>query len=86
MTRHGMLDIVLAWFSASIVTYVLASVAHSQMVLMGIESLGVPILMEDRLRMTFGDIAGLYAYGLVTMPGLSIRLLARWPCSPCWCR
>lgn len=72
MKRLEFLNIALAWLLAGLVTYVLASVAHTQAVLGGIVSLGVPVPFEDRLRVTAGDLAGLYLYGVVILIGLAI--------------
>lgn len=46
---------------ASLLTFVLASIVHSQFVLQGLLELGIHISLSDRLAMTVDDIKGLFA-------------------------
>lgn len=55
---------------ASCITYVLASIFHSQYVVGRIERMGVPVALLDRVRMTVGDLTGLYVYLLVITIGI----------------
>ncbi len=55
-----------------LVTYTLASLAHSQQVLSGLLQLGVLIPMADRIAMSAGDWVGLYLYLVVIAIGLLI--------------
>lgn len=57
---------------ASCITYMLASIAHSHYVVGQVEQLGVPVTLTDQLRMTLGDLVGLYAYAIVIIVGLVI--------------
>ena len=66
------LQALLAWLVGAALAYALASVAHTQTVLAGLGALGVAIPVGERLATTFGDLAGLWAYGLVI--GLSLGL------------
>jgi hypothetical protein len=89
--KQEFLHTAIAWLLAGLVTYVLASVAHTQAVLAGIVSLGVPVPFEDRLRVTAGDIAGLYMYGVIILIGLAIGysvmgLVGRWLRMSDWLR
>jgi len=76
---------------SAVVTYVLASVFHTQTILHGLTSLGITVSFMDRLRMTGGDLSGLMAYSFVIAIGLLIAfsvmgLLGRGlPLSP-WVR
>ena len=55
-----------------VVSYTLASLAHTQQVLAGLLHLGVRIPFRDRLDMFAGDWAGLYLYLLVIAIGFLI--------------
>ncbi len=55
-----------------LLTYTLASLAHSQQVLSGLLQLGVIIPMADRIAMSAGDWVGLYLYLAVIAIGLLI--------------
>ena len=55
-----------------IVSYTLASLAHTQQVLAGLLHLGVQIPFRDRLDMFTGDWAGLYLYLVVIAIGFLI--------------
>ena len=55
-----------------VVTYTLASVAHTQQVLSGLLELGVLIPLADRIGMIAGDWIGLYLYMVVIAIGLLI--------------
>lgn len=74
---------------ACCITYGLASIAHSYYVVGQIEQLGVPVPLADLLRMTLGDLVGLYAYSVVIVVGLvmgwavmagvrRLRKVSRW--------
>ncbi len=58
-----------------IITYTLASIAHSHYVVGQIEQMGVDVAFADQLRMSVGDLMGLYAYALV----IAIGLIIAWP-------
>ena len=61
------------YFVASVVvSYTLASLAHTQQVLAGLLHLGVRIPFLDRLEMFTGDWIGLYLYLLVIAIGFLI--------------
>ena len=61
------------WFALSVLlTYTLASLAHTQQVLSGLLQLGVLIPMADRIAMSAGDWVGLYLYLAVIAIGLLI--------------
>ncbi len=55
-----------------LLTYTLASLAHTQQVLSGLLQLGVLIPMADRIAMSAGDWVGLYLYLAVIAIGLLI--------------
>ena len=55
-----------------VVSYTLASLAHTQQVQAGLLRLGVRIPFRDRLDMFIGDWVGLYMYLLVIAIGLLI--------------
>ena len=61
-----------AFIAALIVTYLLASVSHSQVVLAELAALGIDIAPIDRIRMTWGDLLGLYNYALIIALGLAL--------------
>ena len=55
-----------AWLAASILTFLLASVFHSQFVLLGLTQINIDIPMAEWIGMTLGDILGLsLSYGIV---------------------
>jgi len=58
-----------------VVTYTLASVAHTQQVLSGLLELGVLIPPVDRIAMIAGDWIGLYLYMVVIAIGLFIAFI-----------
>lgn len=57
---------------ACFITYVLASMAHSHYVVGQIEQLGVAVSLADQLRMSVGDLVGLYAYALIIFVAMAI--------------
>lgn len=66
---HLYIPFILAW----LITFIVASVLQTQMVLYGLSQLDVEIGLSKRLLMTWQDIAGLLpTYGLVILLGLSI--------------
>ncbi|MFK7859539.1 MAG: hypothetical protein AB8B64_11985 [Granulosicoccus sp.] len=69
---HGLIGRISNGVIASCITYGLASIAHSHYVLVHLERMGVSVALSDRLRMTLGDLAGLYAYAMVITIGLII--------------
>ncbi len=76
---------------ATVVTYVIASVFHTQTVLFGLTSLGVTVQFQDRLRVTGGDLYGLLAYSFIIAVGLLIAfavmgLLGRFLAISAWIR
>lgn len=65
------LRFILAWLA----TFTLASIAHSQMVLSGLEQQGIVIPPAERLQMTLSDWWGLLpGYGAVIFAGMLIAL------------
>ena len=78
------LQVLLAWLAGAALAHALASVAHTQTVLAGLGALGVAIAPGERLATPLGDLAGLWAYGLVLALALGlglliVRLVARRP-------
>ncbi|WP_298632642.1 hypothetical protein [uncultured Umboniibacter sp.] len=60
-----------AFFTSAIVTFILASLANTQFVIAGLESVNVVIPLSDRVMMSWLDIQGLaLTYGIVIMIGL----------------
>ena len=60
------LNWITAWIAASIGTFVLASIAHSQFVLIELIAIDIQVPLADWLRMTLDDLVGLsLTYGLV---------------------
>ena len=81
----------LSWLSASILTYVLASVFHSQCVLVGLTQVAIDIPMDKWLSMTLTDLAGLaLGYGsvitvtLLLCFGISCVVNNYWRQLPLW--
>lgn len=80
-----------AWFAASILTFVFASVFHSQFVLLGLTQINIDIPLGEWLRMTFSDMLGLsLTYGVVITFALLIcfgtcTVVAKyWRTLPTW--
>lgn len=80
-----------AWLAASILTFIFASIFHSQFVLLGLTQINIDIPMSDWLGMTFSDILGLsLGYGsviAVTMLlcfGISTLITRYWRRLPVW--
>ena len=57
---------------ATLVTYTVASVTHTQQVIGGLQNLGVTVRTGDWLRVAVSDWLGLYLYGVVIAIGLGI--------------
>ncbi|ASJ70703.1 hypothetical protein [Granulosicoccus antarcticus] len=70
--RTNLLKLCISFALSVVVTYTLASVAHSQQVLAGLLNLDVRISLTDRIVMVAGDWLGLYLYLLVIAIGLLI--------------
>ncbi|GGD65948.1 hypothetical protein [Lacimicrobium alkaliphilum] len=72
------LRFILAWLT----TFTFASIAHSQMVLSGLEQQGIVIPPFERLQMTLSDWWGLLpGYGAVIAVGMLIALcFGGWVC------
>jgi len=66
------LRVLLSFFVATLVTYTLASVAHTQQVISRLRDLGVTVGMGEWLRVAVGDWLGLYLYLAVIAVGLAI--------------
>lgn len=80
-----------AWFAASMLTFVLASIFHSQFVLLGLTQINVDIPISQWLGMTFSDILGLsLSYGIVIAIallicfGVSTAVAKYWRILPTW--
>ncbi len=63
---------------ATLVTYTVASVTHTQQVIGGLQDLGVTVNTGDWLRVALSDWLGLYLYGVVIAIGLSIAFTLMW--------
>jgi hypothetical protein len=81
-----MLRPAIAWFAASIVTYILGAVAMTQVVLFELGAIGVQVAFTDRIAMTLYDIVGmalsylpLVAVALAIGFFVASRLAARRP-------
>lgn len=73
------MKLALHFLAACITTFVLASVAHSQMVLAELANIGVVISLADRLQMTISDLLGLLpSYGSVIALSLLLGFLVTW--------
>lgn len=76
--------IFLKFIVAVIVSFILASIAHSQFVLAGLTEVGVEIATSDRISMTLNDIKGLaLGYGSVIFIALGagfliINAISKW--------
>ncbi|WP_034475526.1 hypothetical protein [Aestuariibacter salexigens] len=69
-------QIVYAFILSTFITFMLASVAHTQFVLFRLSELGIDISLWDRLRTTAQDMAGMLPkYGAAVAAGL---LIAFW--------
>ena len=65
------------FFAASLLTFICASIVHSQFVLHGLSDLGIVISWSDRLRMTWQDLQGLFpTLGPIISLSLLLGLLA----------
>ena len=80
-----------AWLAASVCTFVIASVAHSQFVLLELVKINIDVPLSDWLSMTVSDIAGLsIGYGAVIAITLLLCFLiltlvnAKWIRLPVW--
>lgn len=81
----------LRWLSATAVSFVLASLGHSQQVLHGLMAVGVEIDGRTALRFVLGDLAGL---SLSYLPVIALALALafwvtgplgrRWPAASLW--
>ena len=81
-----------AWFAASILTFLLASVFHSQFVLLRLTQINIDIPMANWIGMTLGDILGLsLSYGIVIALafflcfGTCTLVSHYWRILPLWC-
>ncbi len=61
-----------AFNAAALTTYVLASIAHTGMVLNNLRQLGIGISFTEHVRTAVGDLLGLYLYAAVIAIGLAI--------------
>ena len=74
----------LKFIVAVIISFILASIAHSQFVLAGLTGIGVEIATSDRISMTLDDIKGLaLGYGSVILIALGtgfliINAISKW--------
>lgn len=62
------LSVRLCWqfFISAIITFVIASIAHSQFVLLELSDIGIDISLANRLSMTIDDLLGLLpTYGVI---------------------
>lgn len=83
-----MLRMLFAYLAAVAVTYVTASIAHTQSVMGRLLDMDVPVTLGDRLHATVHDVVGMAASFLpllalalaIAFPvaGLAIRRLPRW--------
>jgi len=75
--------LLLRYIFAVLLCFTLASIAHSQMVLTGLEQQGIVIPPVERLQMTLSDWWGLLpGYGAIIAAGMLIALsVAGWICS-----
>lgn len=68
-----------AFAAAVLAGFLAASFLHSQFVLAGLSRVGADIGLDDRLRMTGGDLAGLLpSYGGVLAVALALGFLVAW--------
>lgn len=65
---------------ASAVTFLLASIFHTQSVLAGLIDLGIHIPLATRLETVLADLAGLvFSYGVIVLVGMFIAMnIATW--------
>jgi hypothetical protein len=82
---------IVAWLAASIATFVTASIAHSQFVLLELVAIDIHVPLSDWLSMTVSDIAGLsLGYGSVIAITLLLCFLiltlvnSKWLKLPNW--
>lgn len=75
--------LLIRYIFAVLLCFTLASIAHSQMVLAGLEQQGIIIPPADRLQMTLSDWWGLLpSYGAIIAAGMLIALsVGGWICS-----
>lgn len=75
--------LLIRYLFAALLCFTLASIAHSQMVLAGLEQQGIVIPPAERLQMTLSDWWGLLpGYGAIIATGMLIALsVAGWICS-----
>ncbi|MBB4658432.1 hypothetical protein [Parvularcula dongshanensis] len=66
------LGTIVAWLAASVIAYVLASIASTQVVLSGVESVGRDVPLNVNIDTTVADIAGLRSYFVVILIGFAI--------------
>lgn len=74
--RTHLIRLSISFALSVLLTYTLASVAHTQQVLSGLLQLGVLIPLPDRIAMIAGDWLGLYLYLAVIAVGLLIAFCA----------
>lgn len=73
------MKLTLHFLAACLATFLLASVAHSQMVLAELTNIDVVITLADRLQMTLSDLAGLLpSYGVVIAISLLLAFSIKW--------
>ncbi len=80
-----------AWLASTLCTYLLAALFHTQRVLAELQGLGVSIPIDQRIKMTLHDMAGLSAYAVVIGVGLllamsvfSVFYALKWLKGPVW--
>ena len=72
------------FFAASLLTFICASIVHSQFILHGLTQIGVLISWTERLNMTLQDIQGLFAsLGAalslsLLLAFITVTLLGKW--------
>ena len=72
------------FFAASLLTFICASIVHSQFILHGLTQIGVLISWTERLSMTLQDIQGLFASlgaalsGSLLLAFTAVKLLGNW--------
>ncbi len=68
-----MLRLAKAWLAASIITYVLGTIAMTQVVLFELASVGVSVPLADRAAMTLFDIGGM-AFSYLPLVAVALGL------------
>lgn len=65
-----------AWLAATFATYLLASMFHTQMVLVGLTALGIDVPPGVRAQTTLYDIYGLaHSYGAAILVAMGVAML-----------